>query len=118
MAAIRPASAAGYRCPWRMRHGARVLEPLAARLDAGDSFSGHRLTVAARLGRAGAVAGTHRAMTLGSLLVRSAAGSLDWAIADADRRRAASRLSVARLRRVPGTARGTGAWAVRRAGIT
>jgi hypothetical protein len=90
---------------------------LAARLDAGDSFSGHRLTVAARLGRTGTVAGTHRAMTLRALLVRSAAGSLDRAIADTDRRWAASRLSVAGLRRMPRTAKGTGSWAVRRAGI-
>ena len=114
---MRPASAAGYRRPWRMRHDPRMLEPLAARLDAGDSFSGHRLTVAARLARAGAVAGTHRAMSLGPLLVRSAAGSLDRPIADTDRRRAASRLSMAGLR-MPGTARGTGSWAVGRAGIT
>jgi hypothetical protein len=114
---MRPASAAGYRRPWRMRHGPRVLEPLAARLDAGDSFSGHRLTMAARLGRTGTVAGAHRAMTLRALLVRSAARSLDRAIADTNRRRAASRLSVARLRRMPRTAKGTGSWAVRRAGI-
>ena len=114
---MRPASAAGYRRPWRMRHDPRMLEPLAARLDAGDSFSGHRLTVAAWLGRAGALARAHPAMTLGPLLVRSAAGTLDRAIADTDRRRAASRLSMAGLR-MPGTARGTGSWAVGGAGIT
>jgi len=115
---MRPASTAGYRRPRRARHGPRMPEPLAARLDAGDSFSGHRLTVAAWLGRAGALARAHRAMTLGPLLVRSTAGSLDRAIADTDRRRAASRLSVALLRRMPGTARGTRSWAVGRAGIT